>query len=107
MYRIAFTIWASDAAAALRAPVTEFAYFSLPDGAGEKEKNECWETLLTIPDYVTTVGGAVGSATGWGTISSFLFVKLDTMLILSSIGSKSTGHGKSTLASWGIRLSKH
>jgi hypothetical protein len=64
---IAITKWTSDAAPALRAPVTEFAYFSLRDRAGEKERDECWETLLTVPNHVMTVGGAVGAAVGWGT----------------------------------------
>ncbi|KUJ10750.1 uncharacterized protein LY89DRAFT_689384 [Mollisia scopiformis] len=62
---VTFTKWDKDAKAALKAPVTEFAYFKLPDGAGEKEENECRELLSTIPDYVTTVGKALGSATGW------------------------------------------
>ncbi|KAI9835699.1 MAG: hypothetical protein M1819_001876 [Sarea resinae] len=56
---------ASGATAALKAPVTEIAFLTLPDGAGEDVRATIDRKLRPIDENVTTVGKGLAAATGW------------------------------------------
>lgn len=65
-----FTQWTSDPAAALQAPVTEVAFFALPQNSGEAPRREIDEAMVAVIKEVTTVGKSLGGATGWGEFRS-------------------------------------
>ncbi|CAG8950163.1 hypothetical protein HYFRA_00008400 [Hymenoscyphus fraxineus] len=50
---------------AVLAPVTEIAFCSLPDTAGEKERKRFDDATVQIGRDVRSVGGAVGSGVSW------------------------------------------
>jgi len=60
-----YTRWTSDAAVALKAPVTEVSFFTLTNGASEEAKTTIEDALKPILQAVKTVGKASGSAIGW------------------------------------------
>jgi len=63
-----FTNWTSDSTAAFRAPVTEIAFFALPNG-GEESKQAIGDALSYVTKTILIVGKAWGSAIGWGVLS--------------------------------------
>ncbi|CAG8973194.1 hypothetical protein HYALB_00006363 [Hymenoscyphus albidus] len=59
------TKYETDYAPAALAPVTEIAFCSLPDTAGEKERKRFDDATAQIGRDVRSVGGAVGSGASW------------------------------------------
>jgi hypothetical protein len=64
-----YTHFTSDASAALAAPVTEVAFFTMPNGALEDAKTTIEDALMPSIQAVTTVGKSSGGALGWGELS--------------------------------------
>ena len=63
-----YTRFTSDAVAAFAAPVTEVAFFTVPDGVREEAKTLIEkEPIESHP--VFTVGKSSGGAIGWGQLS--------------------------------------
>ncbi len=61
-----FTHFTSDATAALSAPVTEVAFFTVPNSAREDAKTLIENDVLDSTHPVLTVGKSSGGAIGWG-----------------------------------------
>jgi hypothetical protein len=61
-----YTRFTSDASAALAAPVTEVAFFTMPNGTLEDAKTTIEDALMPSIQAVTTVGKSSGGAIGWG-----------------------------------------
>lgn len=61
-----YTRFTSDAAAALAAPVTEVAFYTVPDGAREDAKTLIEDDKIHSSHPVITVGKSSGGAIGWG-----------------------------------------
>lgn len=61
-----FTHWPADVGPALRAPVTEVAFFTLPNGVSEEVKSAVDKALEPVGSAVISIGKAYGSAMGWG-----------------------------------------
>jgi hypothetical protein len=64
-----YTRFTSDASAAFAAPVTEVAFFTLPNGAREDVKTTIEDALMPSMQAVTTVGKSSGGAIGWGELN--------------------------------------
>ncbi|KAJ3773570.1 hypothetical protein FB446DRAFT_526756 [Lentinula raphanica] len=60
-----FTKWSSDPTPALKAPVTEIAFLTLPDSSPEDTKRVTEEALGPILSDVQKIGKAWGAALGW------------------------------------------
>jgi len=60
-----YTNFTSDATAAFAAPVTEVAFFTVPNGAREHAKTLIENNPLSSTHPVLTVGKSSGGATGW------------------------------------------
>lgn len=63
-----YTRFTSDATAALAAPVTEVAFYTVPNGAREDAKTLIEDDLINGTHPVITVGKSSGGAIGWGEI---------------------------------------
>ena len=70
---LVYTRFNSDATAALAAPVTEVAFFTVSNSAREDAKTliEDW-VIHTHP--VLTVGKSLGGAVGWGELNPAIFL---------------------------------
>lgn len=66
---LVYTRFTSDAFAALAAPVTEVAFFTVPNGVREDAKATIEDALMLSIEAVTTVGKSTGGATGWGELN--------------------------------------
>ncbi|KAJ3984641.1 hypothetical protein F5890DRAFT_1515551 [Lentinula detonsa] len=62
---VVYTKWSSDATAALKAPVTEIAFLTLPNGSPEEAKAATEEALGHVMTNVQAVGKAWGASIGW------------------------------------------
>ena len=62
----AFTHFTSDATTALAAPVTEVAFYTVPDSVREQAKAMIEEMSVSSTHPVITVGKSSGGAVGWG-----------------------------------------
>ena len=86
-----YTHFTSDATAALAAPVTEVAFFTVPNGAREDAKTLIENDAIDNTHPVITVGKSLGGAVGWGTFGSgrtplsncFFFKKFSPMCSVS------------------------
>ena len=63
-----FTRFNTDATAALAAPVTENAFFTLPTNTYNEGTKAKIEDAMNVPSMqaISTVGKSTGGATGWG-----------------------------------------
>ena len=66
---LVFTRFTSDATAAFVAPVTEVAFFTVPNSAREDARNLIENDVLDSTHPVLTVGKSSGGAIGWGELS--------------------------------------
>jgi hypothetical protein len=64
-----YTRFTSDPSAALAAPVTEVAFFTVPNDAREIAKTMIEDEPITSTHPVITVGKSSGGATGWGELN--------------------------------------
>ncbi len=64
-----YTRFTSDATAALAAPVTEIAFFTVPDKAREDAKTLIEDDVIESTHPVITVGKSSGGAIGWGELN--------------------------------------
>ena len=64
-----YTRFSSDAVAALAAPVTEVAFFTVPNSAREDAKALIEDDVVRSTDPVITVGKSTGGAIGWGELT--------------------------------------
>jgi hypothetical protein len=71
-----YTRFTSDASAALAAPVTEVAFFTVPNDAREIAKTMIEDEPITSTHPVITVGKSSGGATGWGELNPAVFDRL-------------------------------
>ncbi len=60
-----YTRWTEDAAAALESPVTEVAFYTLPDGSGEEERITILKAMEPLGPVFKEFGNMLGSAIGW------------------------------------------
>ena len=68
-----YTRFTSDATAALAAPVTEVAFYTVPNDAREDAKTLIEDDVIDNTHPVITVGKSSGGAIGWGEIDSAMW----------------------------------
>ena len=77
-----YTHFTSSATAALTAPVTEVAFFTVPDSNSEEAKVLIEEDEISSTHPVITVGNSWGGAVGWGELMALVCYIIDIFTFL-------------------------
>ena len=72
-----YTHFTSTATAALTAPVTEVAFYTVPNSKSEEAKMLIEEDEISSTHPVITVGQSWGGAVGWGELIAFVCYAFD------------------------------
>ena len=78
------TRFTSDANAAFKAPVTEVAFISAPNGTGDEVKTKLEENFKPIGETIKMVGKALEAAFGWCKLKDLVILYSSRWLIVCS-----------------------